>query len=371
MEIRNVSTIRATGGDGQGASTRQLYPAGDAAQSLLAVDLLEVETGGQVKLHSYGEEHILFVIAGSGELSAADGGAVALVRADSVVYIAPHEACALKNTGEEQLRVLVSTPLLVRSARALGIEPAPAQKAQEKVIPPPRGASHAAPVPAPPVEAESTSEANVVREERRTPGRDAPADDASADAPDDSASPIDISTLMKRASELPKTPRAEKRMPAPAAEAEPEVEASDAEDETEDNQRELMELNVVFDGGSRGNPGQGYGSYLVQSPGRRPVVKRVEFGDNYTNNQAEYEALISCLQYIIERLTVTNRSPGQVVLDIKSDSDLVVNQLLGTFKVKDSGLKKRHDQAMSLLGQFGEWMLAWHPREESVRLLGH
>ncbi len=367
MEIRNVSTIRATNGDGQGASIRQLYPLVDAAQSLLAVDLLEIEADGQTKLHSHGEEHLLFVIAGSGELSAADGGAIALVRADVVAYIAPHEAHALKNTGKERLRVLVSTPLLVRSTRALGIEPPPTEKAQEEARPAPQETSRTAPAPAPAlapalsVEAESTPDANVVREERRTSGLGAP--------PDDNAPPADISRLMKRASELPKTPRAEKRMPAPAAEA--EAEADDAEEKAEDNQRELMELDVVFDGGSRGNPGQGYGSYLVQSPGRRPVVKRVEFGDNYTNNQAEYESLISCLQYIIERLTVTNRSPGQVVLDIKADSDLVVNQLLGTFKVKDSGLKKRHDQAMSLLGQFGEWMISWHPREESVRLLGH
>src|SRR3712207_8425262 len=41
------------------------------------------------------------------------------------------------------------------------------------------------------------------------------------------------------------------------------------------------------------------GSYMVQAPGRKPVIKRVEFGDNYTNNQAEYDTLIASLQYII------------------------------------------------------------------------
>jgi ribonuclease HI len=101
------------------------------------------------------------------------------------------------------------------------------------------------------------------------------------------------------------------------------------------------------------------------------VIKQVEFGGNYTNNQAEYESLIACLQYIIERLTVTNRKPEQVALDIKSDSDLLVNQLQGNYKVKDAGLRQRHARAEELLGQFGEWMITWHPREESVRLLGH
>jgi ribonuclease HI len=109
----------------------------------------------------------------------------------------------------------------------------------------------------------------------------------------------------------------------------------------------------------------------VQSPGRKPVVKRVEFGPNYTNNQAEYDSLIASLQYIIERLTATNRSPDGVALDIKTDSDLVANQLQGNFKVKDAGLRARHTQAMDLLDRFGAWQIEWQPREETVKLLGH
>jgi hypothetical protein len=48
-----------------------------------------------------------------------------------------------------------------------------------------------------------------------------------------------------------------------------------------------------------------------------------------------------------------------------------VNQLQGNYKVKDAGLRPRHARAEELLAQFGEWMITWHPREESVRLLGH
>jgi ribonuclease HI len=191
----------------------------------------------------------------------------------------------------------------------------------------------------------------------------------------------DISALMKRGSEIAATPRAERgarRAETPQPETSPEPEQVEPEsepetdgEESEEAHRGLMELLVVFDGGSRGNPGQGYGSYLVQSPGRKPVIKRVEFGGNYTNNQAEYESLIACLQYITERLTATNRTPSQVALDIKSDSDLLVNQLQGTYKVKDAGLRQRHTKALEMLEQFGEWMITWHEREESVRLLGH
>jgi ribonuclease HI len=175
---------------------------------------------------------------------------------------------------------------------------------------------------------------------------------------------------MKRGSEIAGSPRAERNR---VAEPQPEAaEEEQVDEEPEDGPaKELMELNVVFDGGSRGNPGQGYGSYLVQSPGRKPVIKRVEFGDNYTNNQAEYDTLIAALQYIIERLTATGRTPHQVALDIKTDSDLVVNQLQGSYKVKDAGLKHRYAQTNELLEQFGAWLITWHPRDESVRLLGH
>lgn len=183
----------------------------------------------------------------------------------------------------------------------------------------------------------------------------------------------DISAMMKRGSDVSTGTRPERRRPEPVPESAPEPAADEdgPEEEPESEHHELMELSVIFDGGSRGNPGQGYGSYMVQSPGRKPVVKRVEFGPNYTNNQAEYDSLVSALEYIIDRLNITNRTPEQVALDIKTDSDLVVNQLQGTYKVKEGGLKPRHAKALELLDQFGAWMISWHPREESVRLLGH
>src|SRR5205085_3800513 len=131
-------------------------------------------------------------------------------------------------------------------------------------------------------------------------------------------------------SEVTAGPRPERRKPLPAPQPEPEPQPepqpepeanqeADTEAEAEEAPGSLMELMVVFDGGSRGNPGQGYGSFRVQqAPNGKPITKRVEFGDNYTNNQAEYDTLIECLIFIIERLESTNRSPKQVQLDIKT-----------------------------------------------------
>jgi len=274
------------------------------------------------------------------------------VRANSVVYLGPREAHSLKNTGSDKLRVLMSTPLLVRSQRALGLGHAPAAQAQEPE--------------AEPRSSRAEDEQPMQQPEPVSRLRELASAEQGAPTPD-------ISTLMKRGSDIT-APRTDRKRQAP--EPEPVVEHPEAQPDTIDSEedeehRELMELNVVFDGGSRGNPGQGYGSYLVQSPGRKPVIKRVEFGDNYTNNQAEYDTLIACLEYIIERLTVTNRTPAQVALDIKSDSDLLVNQLQGNYKVKDAGLRQRHAMATELLEQFGAWLITWHSRDESVRLLGH
>jgi ribonuclease HI/quercetin dioxygenase-like cupin family protein len=353
---------RATG-VGEHARMAQLYPSGSPAQGLLAVDLLEVEPGGSTAMLEHAEEHLLFVISGTGEIRG--GGTTALLRANSAVHVGPREAHQLRNTGSEKLRVLISTPLLVRSDRALGYE------TKDETTQAHRSAA-ATEEPAP-AEARRTDErAQPSRVAESVPPME-PVARQSAPAPaDEEEAPVpDISSLMKRGSDIAAGTRPERRRPVPEPELEPAVEDSAEEEEEQEEHRDLMELLVVFDGGSRGNPGQGYGSYLVQSPGRKPVIKQVEFGGNYTNNQAEYDSLIACLQYIIERLMATNRKPEQVALDIKSDSDLLVNQLQGTYKVKDAGLRQRHAKAEELLAQFGEWMITWHPREESVRLLGH
>ncbi|HEX9987266.1 MAG TPA: cupin domain-containing protein [Chloroflexia bacterium] len=365
MEIRDVSTMRERAESmGQGARSTQLYPNGPASQGLLAVDLWEIEPGGSTALQAHPEEHVLYVLSGLGEVAGAGGGSSARVPQDSIIYLGPHEAHTLRNAGGDVLRVLVSTPLVVRSNRALGIPAASPQANGRESAP----ATPLAKVEAPPPK-EERARPQVERPARQV-AEPPPSPLVPAGSPGDEPVP-DISGLMKRGSDLVGAPRSDRRKPSPPAEPEVQPEsAAPVEDDAEADSG-LMELSVVFDGGSRGNPGQGYGSYMVQAPGRKPVIKRVEFGDNYTNNQAEYDTLIASLQYIIERLTATGRVPQQVAIDIKSDSDLLVNQVNGQYKVKDAGLRKRHDQAMALLEQFGAWLINWHGREESVRLLGH
>jgi len=175
---------------------------------------------------------------------------------------------------------------------------------------------------------------------------------------------------MRRASELKDQPKSERRRPAPSPEEVPPVEEQPQPEEEAEEQSNLMELFVAFDGGIRGSTAQGHGRYLVQAPGRKAIVKSAEFDANFTPAQAQYEALIEGLRYIGARLEATGRTPQQVQLDIRSDNEGVVNGLLGTMKVKEPALKKRQEQALSLLATFADWRIEWHSPEESARLLG-
>jgi ribonuclease HI len=129
---------------------------------------------------------------------------------------------------------------------------------------------------------------------------------------------------------------------------------------------------IVFDGGSRGNPGQGYGSYAltrVQDGARR--LERLEFGGGYTNNEAEYDTLIAALQDLVQRIEEAGRQPREFSLEIRGDSALVIHQIQGRWKAKEARMAERRDRARELLRRFGSADLKAQPRAESVRILGH
>ncbi len=133
----------------------------------------------------------------------------------------------------------------------------------------------------------------------------------------------------------------------------------------------LQPLQVVFDGGSKGNPGQGYGSFHIQAPGRRPQLVRKEYPGRMTNNEAEYATLREALRHILQALDEGGRDPASYELDVRGDSELLVKQLTGEYKTKNATLRQEGEEIHRLLRRFGKWHLTWHPREESVALLGH
>lgn len=130
-------------------------------------------------------------------------------------------------------------------------------------------------------------------------------------------------------------------------------------------------IGVIFDGGSKGNPGQGYGSYALRWPGEQQQLVRLRFGDHVTNNEAEYDTLITALEAIIKRLRDAGADPKTARVDIRGDSLLVINQVRGEWQCKQERLQTRCRQARSLLQQLGEWRLTHHDRSHSVEALGH
>lgn len=130
-------------------------------------------------------------------------------------------------------------------------------------------------------------------------------------------------------------------------------------------------IGIVFDGGSRGNPGQGYGSYVLRWPGDQQQIVRLRFGNRVTNNEAEYDTLIAALDAVLKRLRDGGADPKTARLDVRGDSLLVINQVKGDWQCKDSRMAARRDQVRGILQQLGGWQLIHHDRSHSVEQLGH
>ncbi len=129
---------------------------------------------------------------------------------------------------------------------------------------------------------------------------------------------------------------------------------------------------LTFDGGARGNPGPGYGSYALTrvSDGKSDVV-RLDFGRVMTNNEAEYETLTAGLQALIERIEAAGRSPADFSVEVRGDSALVIHQVQGDWKTKDDRMRLLRNRVRELLARFKGYRLTLQERDESVRMLGH
>jgi len=129
---------------------------------------------------------------------------------------------------------------------------------------------------------------------------------------------------------------------------------------------------LVFDGGSIGNPGPGYGSYVLirVSDGKKQMV-RLDFDREMTNNEAEYDTLIAGLNDIIGRIVEAGRDPSEFSIEVRGDSSLVLNQVSGIWKAKDERMRSRRNLVRELLGRFGAHKLVLQTRQESIEILGH
>lgn len=122
-------------------------------------------------------------------------------------------------------------------------------------------------------------------------------------------------------------------------------------------------LVAFSDGGARGNPGpSGYGVVIQDQAGRK-VAALSEYLGHQTNNFAEYQGLIAALEYAIAN--------GHKALKVISDSELLVRQIKGIYKVKNAALQDLHARAKELIAKL-DWFSIGHvlrgQNEEADRL---
>jgi len=118
-------------------------------------------------------------------------------------------------------------------------------------------------------------------------------------------------------------------------------------------------VEIFCDGASRGNPGPAGAGAFVREAGGGKVLSRVcKALGRATNNEAEYAALLLGLQEA-KKLNATR-------VAVFADSELVIKQITGVYRVKHPVMRERHQEAMRLLAGFEIWSAAHVPRESNT-----
>jgi ribonuclease HI len=119
-----------------------------------------------------------------------------------------------------------------------------------------------------------------------------------------------------------------------------------------------VKVVVNVDGGARGNPGPAAIAAVVQEPGGAVLEERGERIGAASNNVAEYKALLLG----IERAAALGASEVELV----GDSELIVKQVKGEYKVKHAGMRELHAQVKRALQDFESWSIRHVRREQNA-----
>jgi len=115
------------------------------------------------------------------------------------------------------------------------------------------------------------------------------------------------------------------------------------------SERPVEWITANVDGGARGNPGPaGYGVYIRGTDGK-PIAQLSEYLGIKTNNFAEYSALLGALEYATAH--------GYRALKVISDSELMVRQMTGQYRVNSPDLKPMYEKARSLVRQLEKFAI--------------
>ena len=111
------------------------------------------------------------------------------------------------------------------------------------------------------------------------------------------------------------------------------------------------------DGGSRGNPGPAGAGFVIERDGEI-ICRAGRYLGSQTNNVAEYEAMIWGLENV--------SALGFSQVTVYADSELLVKQINGQYRVKNEGLKPLFLRTLQLLRSFGSWKVLHVRREQNA-----
>ena len=120
-----------------------------------------------------------------------------------------------------------------------------------------------------------------------------------------------------------------------------------------------MGLKIHIDGAARGNPGPAAAGVVIRDEQGRQILEAGYLLEPMTNNQAEYHALRLALQ--------AARKWGEQHVKIFSDSELIVRQITGRYRVRNAALRAIFDQVQKLLLGFDGWQITHVAREQNAR----
>ncbi len=150
-----------------------------------------------------------------------------------------------------------------------------------------------------------------------------------------------------------------------------------------------MKITIQFDGGCTPNPGQMYGSYLIEREDGLEILRAsmLAFGKG-TNNEAEFLTLETAIDKLLVELSIADFSPKKFFVEIETDSTIVQRRIANagnnrTYDLAKVSPQKQYGRSRanrmsqlamrchSLLAQFAGHKIRWQPRERNVEAFGH
>ena len=120
-----------------------------------------------------------------------------------------------------------------------------------------------------------------------------------------------------------------------------------------------QKIFIYTDGGSRGNPGPAAAGFVLTDKSKKQLLAKAIFIGDATNNIAEYTGLIKALE--------AAKKLNAQTIEIFSDSELMVKQINGQYRVKNAGLKPLYEKCITSLAKFESWQLSYIARDKNKK----